>query len=245
MYYSTMIKRFWNTEDKSTKMKICGIKSLEIAYEAAELGTDAVGFHIWKRWNQNKLEDHIKQLKYILKFLPTPLSCWMVTDIVDPIVVKWILYKVGFDTIQIQGKVPLKEFLNLLKNLDSIRQKKEIKIVKSISMSMKSNEKILKNIEIYLPYVDGILLDSKWKGGSGVGIYNWSLAAEIVKEVQKPVILAGGLKPQNVANAITITRPYGVDVETGVERIVGHYRKKKIKCKSIIKIKNFLENVKA
>ena len=238
-----MIKSFWDNENKSIKVKLCGIKTLEIAYKTAQLGADAIGFHIWKKWAQNEFEEHIKQFRYILKFLPTQLSCWIVTDIIEPTIIKRVIYGIGFDTVQIQSKVPLKELLNLLKGLDSIRKKREIKIVKSIAMAAKSHEKILKNVEIYLPYVDGVLLDSRWKGGSGI-VHNWRLAAEIVKEVKKPVILAGGLNPENIATAITTARPYAVDVETGVETIVGYYKRKEIKCKSILEIKNFIQNAK-
>lgn len=243
-YYERMMKKFWNPQDKTVKVKICGIKSLEIAYEVAEIGSDAIGFHIWNKWKRDKIESHIKKIRYILRFLPPSLSCWLVSDIVDPTFIREIISKVNFDTLQIQGKVSLKDFLNLAHNLDLMRKKKKIRIVKSISMNLKNKEKILKVIKTYLPHVDGILLDSSWKGGSGIMRYNWSLAAEVAKEIQKPVILAGGLNPQNVTHAISIVSPYGVDVETGVETIVGYYRKKKIKCKSILKIKEFILNVK-
>ena len=72
------------------------------------------------------------------------------------------------------------------------------------------------------PYVDGILLDSgnpdkpeEGLGGTG-RIHNWELSAEIVKLVEKLVFLAGGLRPDNVAEAISRVHPYGVDVCSGL-----------------------------
>lgn len=238
-----MIKKFWNFKDKSIKVKICGITTLETAYNVAQIGSDAIGFHIWNKRNKNMLYEDIKKFEYISKFLPPDLSCWIVTNIVDFNIIKNIINKINFDTLQIQGKVPLKDFLNLLNNLNLINKSKKIKIVKNISMNQKEN-KIFKSINTYLPYIDGIILDSGWKGGSGLRSYSWNLAAKIVKQVQKPIILAGGLNPKNVAQAIAIVDPYGVDVETGVEIIVGYYKRKKVKCKSILKIKNFIENAK-
>ncbi|UCB42288.1 MAG: phosphoribosylanthranilate isomerase [Dehalococcoidales bacterium] len=72
------------------------------------------------------------------------------------------------------------------------------------------------------PYVDGLLLDSgnpdkpeEGLGGTG-RIHNWELSAEIVKLVEKPVFLAGGLRSDNVAEAISRVHPYGVDVCSGL-----------------------------
>jgi phosphoribosylanthranilate isomerase len=72
------------------------------------------------------------------------------------------------------------------------------------------------------PYVDGLLLDSgnpdkpeDGLGGTG-RIHNWELSAEIVRLAEKPVFLAGGLRPDNVAEAISKVRPYGVDVCSGL-----------------------------
>jgi phosphoribosylanthranilate isomerase len=72
------------------------------------------------------------------------------------------------------------------------------------------------------PQVDAILLDSgnqslviKELGGTG-RVHDWALSARIVRSVPKPVFLAGGLKPDNVARAIEQVRPFGVDVCSGL-----------------------------
>lgn len=74
----------------------------------------------------------------------------------------------------------------------------------------------------YAPLVDALLLDSGSPDGprpalGGTGqTHDWNLDAEIVGKVQVPVFLAGGLNPANVAEAIKVVRPFGVDVCTGV-----------------------------
>ena len=86
---------------------------------------------------------------------------------------------------------------------------------------------------------DAILLDSFSKGQyGGTGkIHDWGLSAKI-REVAKPVsvILAGGLKPENVKEAILKVQPYAVDVASGVEAIPG--------VKDHEKVRAFVENAK-
>jgi phosphoribosylanthranilate isomerase len=72
------------------------------------------------------------------------------------------------------------------------------------------------------PYVNGILLDSgdpslprKELGGTG-RTHNWAISRQVVEQVGVPILLAGGLRPDNVAQAIRMVRPYAVDVCTGV-----------------------------
>ncbi len=79
-----------------------------------------------------------------------------------------------------------------------------------------------KSIEqaIYLQdYVDALLLDTRTDdclGGTGK-VHDWSISAEIVSNVKKPVFLTGGLSPQNICSAIEMVKPFGVDVNSGVE----------------------------
>lgn len=70
---------------------------------------------------------------------------------------------------------------------------------------------------------DSLVLDTRsTRGYGGTGeVLDWSVAAEVVRSVQKPVFLAGGLTSENVREAIEKVRPYGVDVSSGVERSPG------------------------
>ena len=87
---------------------------------------------------------------------------------------------------------------------------------------------------------DAILLDSYVKGktgGTGV-VHNWKLSLQIKEIINPtPLILAGGLKPENVANAIRDAKPYAVDVSSGVEKKPG--------IKDHKKISNFIKNAKS
>jgi phosphoribosylanthranilate isomerase len=79
-------------------------------------------------------------------------------------------------------------------------------------------------------WADAILLDTKTDtriGGTGA-THDWSISARIVKEANKPVILSGGLNPQNVRDAIAVVSPFAVDVNSGVENPDGSKSPEKV-----------------
>lgn len=85
------------------------------------------------------------------------------------------------------------------------------------------DESTLSEIEAYPDPVGAILLDTYHKamlGGSGE-TFDWSLAVRAKALTDRPVILAGGLTPENVQDALGAVRPYGVDVSSGVEASPG------------------------
>jgi phosphoribosylanthranilate isomerase len=93
----------------------------------------------------------------------------------------------------------------------------------------------LQDAEAIAPYVDAILLDSgnpsltvKELGGTG-RIHDWSMSRRIRDSVDVPIYLAGGLKPENVHNAIEQVHPYALDVCSGV-RTNGHLDKHKLEA---------------
>lgn len=81
---------------------------------------------------------------------------------------------------------------------------------------------------------DGVIIDGSM--GSGT-LFNRSFAEEVVKKSHHPVYLAGGLTPENVADAIRAIRPYAVDVASGVEVSPG--------IKNCEKVRKFIENARA
>lgn len=73
------------------------------------------------------------------------------------------------------------------------------------------------------PPADALLVDTPAPGGGGgTGqTHDWTATRELAREIDAPVILAGGLDPDNVARAVRTVEPYGVDVASGVERAAG------------------------
>jgi phosphoribosylanthranilate isomerase len=83
-------------------------------------------------------------------------------------------------------------------------------------------------------HVDAIILDTldpaTGRHGATGMTHDWSISAAIVAAVRAPVILAGGLTPENVADAIRAVRPWGVDVHTGVENTDGTRNHAKVRA---------------
>ena len=83
--------------------------------------------------------------------------------------------------------------------------------------------------------VSAFMLDtpSQERGGTGQ-VFDWNLAVEFQKRITKPLILSGGLNPENVAKAIETVQPYAVDVSSGVEASPG--RKDHARLRDFIQI---------
>jgi phosphoribosylanthranilate isomerase len=84
-------------------------------------------------------------------------------------------------------------------------------------------------------HVSAFMLDTPSQDHGGTGrVYDWNLAVEFQKRITKPLILSGGLSPENVAKAIEMVHPYAVDVASGVEVSPG--RKDRARLRDFIQI---------
>lgn len=179
------------------KVKICGIKSVEVAHHAVNSGADALGFV----FAPSKREISPEQAKGIIKELPQ--ETWKVGVFVNetPEKIAEIAEEVGLTHIQLHGE----EQVNLYKGQDNI-------LIKSVSVKSESDIDKVGEVE-----ADYILLDSPpglYKGGNGTS-FNWSLASKL--KASNKILLAGGLNAVNVQQAIQTVKPYMVDVSSGVE----------------------------
>jgi phosphoribosylanthranilate isomerase len=112
-----------------------------------------------------------------------------------------------------------------------------LKIMRSIPVI---NEESIRLAIDYDQVADFLLLDTYKMGDKQIGatgiIHNWKISRAIVDAVRIPVILAGGLSPENVAEAIRQVRPAGVDSKTGTDKDGSHE-------KDLEKIKRFVETI--
>jgi phosphoribosylanthranilate isomerase len=124
------------------------------------------------------------------------------------------------DAVQIHGEnIDTRQFSLSMKNID---------IIKPVSVNVSDiKSTALRAADLF----DAVLLDSSTRsklGGTGL-IHDWKVSKQITEAIKpKPLILAGGLKPDNVAEAIRKVRPYGVDVCTGTEASPGVKDPKKL-----------------
>lgn len=180
-----------------TRIKICGITSLEVALAATEAGTDALGFVFAP--SSRRIQPVMA--KEIISQLPPYVNAVGVFVNEKPEVVCQIAEYCGLHLIQLHGE----ETPEYCKDLNR-------PVVKAIRVAAP---------EHLLPMADyrvqGFLLDSLvagQQGGTGKS-FPWNLAREAAQYGK--IILAGGLNPDNVVTAINCALPYGVDVSSGVE----------------------------
>jgi phosphoribosylanthranilate isomerase len=189
-------------------VKICGITNELDAAAAINAGADALGFNIVAR--SKRCIDLDVAAVWIGKL---PKDVWKVAVTADP---NWE------DACRI-GQLPFIDALQLHGNESSefCRQLREagIQFAKAVPVT---GSKSLADLPNY--FTDTMILDSSTRGAfGGTGkAFPWKFAPEFVRHHPKlNVILAGGLNPQNVAEAVNAVRPRGVDVTTGVEKAPG------------------------
>ncbi|MDK2892861.1 MAG: phosphoribosylanthranilate isomerase [Methanohalophilus sp.] len=109
--------------------------------------------------------------------------------------------------------------------LRSIRNQSDVQLHQVFSLPEKANIEHAReivdkaNLLIDADLVDGIVLDTGSINGGGSGkVHDWNISQEIVNKLDLPVIIAGGLTPENVASCVKQIVPYGVDVSSGVEK---------------------------
>ncbi|MGY4687543.1 phosphoribosylanthranilate isomerase [Petrotoga sp. DB-2] len=201
------------------RIKVCGITNIEDAINISKAGVDALGFILAE--SPRKVE--LSKILEISKELPPFVS--RVAVVVNPNKeeIEKIERSKVFDYVQFHGS----EDANIIKNC-------KLKTIKAIKIENKSS---LEEISKYNDFVDYFLFDTKIGekiGGTG-HTFNW----EILKEanIKKPFILAGGLSPENVVEAIKTIKPNAVDLNSKVELYPGKKDIRSIK-ETIDKIKN-------
>ncbi len=180
------------------RIKICGTTNLHDAYAAVEFGTDAIGFVFYHKSPRAITPEVAKEIISSLPPFVTTVGVFVDKEKAD---VAEIASYTGIDVIQLHGTEP-PEYCNLGK-----------KIIKAIRV------KELSDLEPLNRYKDisAFLLDTYSQdviGGTGQ-IFNWEIAVE-AKRFGK-IILAGGLTPENIEEAVKLVQPYAIDVASGVE----------------------------
>ncbi len=186
------------------KVKVCGITNLNDALSACHSGADAVGFILYPK---SKRFIKAKEVRKITSQLPPFLTKVGVFVNEDPRDVLEILSYAHLDFAQLHGDETPEE-------CDYVGANRVIKVFR-----LKSEEEVEK-IRPYVGKVRAILLDtydSKVYGGTGKP-FDWKVALRVREEFPElPLILSGGLTPENVKRAVETVKPYAVDVSSGVE----------------------------
>ena len=200
-----------------TRVKICGIKREQDVLDAAAAGADAIGFVFYDASPRNV---SIEQAAELLAATPAFVTSVALIKDAEARFVEQVLEAVPVDLLQFHGTEPAafcRQFGRpYIKALGMLGET-------DISAKAASYED-----------ARGILLDAHAPGGDGGtgDRFDWN---DIPPDLSDRLVLAGGLDPDNVYDAVRITRPYAVDVSSGVEQQKG--------IKSADKIRRFIEQV--
>ena len=200
-----------------TKVKICGITTVEDAHMAIEAGADALGFVFYDKSPRNLLPERAAE---IISSLPPFIHVVGLFVHAQLDFVNATADRCRLDIVQLHGDES-QEFCARVNR----------RVIKAFRVKDITS---LDRMEEYR--VAGYLLDAyspKAFGGTGV-TFNWDTA--VVAKKFGPIILAGGLTPDNVAEAIGHVSPYGVDVSSGVESAPG--------VKDPAKVREFIKRAK-
>jgi phosphoribosylanthranilate isomerase len=181
------------------RIKICGITDLNDALAAAEAGADALGFV----FAPSPRQVTPAQAAAIIGELPPYVTTVGLVVDQDPLP---ILSECPVDVIQFHGSETPEDVSRVHRRAYKVFRVREERDLEALAGY---------HVSAFLldAYVPGI------PGGTGQS-FPWRLAVE-AKRFGRPVIVAGGLTPENVADCVETTRPYGVDVSSGVEASPG------------------------
>ena len=184
-------------------VKICGITRLEDAEAAVALGAGALGFVFWPK-SPRYIDP--ERARAIVAALPPFVTTVGVFVDQAPRLVNGVAARVGVAAVQLHGDEPVQ----MLEQIDR-------PVVKALAMRASTQAA---DADVW-PSRVRLLIDAHdpaRRGGTGKTV-DWDGAAAIA--ARRPVLLAGGLKPGNVVEAILTVRPFGIDVSSGVESAPG------------------------
>jgi len=194
------------------RIKICGITNLEDALLAAELGAHALGFIFAAQSPRSVAPAAARE---IIRQLPPLVLTVGVFVNEEAAAVRELAERAGLDWVQLHGA----ETPDYCRSLGR-------RVIKAFRIQ---NEESLQSLEAYRGAAQAFLLDTYKKGlvGGTGETFDWDLARKAEK--YGPIVLAGGLTPENVATAIAAVQPQGVDVASGVEAAPGRKDPEKLR----------------
>ena len=217
-------------------IKICANTNLEDAQMAVAMGADAVGFV----FAASRRQMTPAEVGEITAHLPGGVERIGVFDVQGAPEIASTVARAGLTGVQLHGPLDPEVVTGLTRELAP-----GICVIQTVAWAVgerngEAAQQVARQMQQIdrFPAIGRVLVDSRIgpvSGGTGVP-FGWSEAAEVLRagRDRAGLIVAGGLRPENVAAAITTLRPWGVDVATGVEQSPGK--------KDPAKIRMFVEN---
>ncbi len=192
-----------------TRIKICGVRHVEDALTAARAGADAVGLVFVTRSPRLVMMEDAARISAALPAFVEPIALFV--DGLFPQVRDTAL-QLGLRTVQLHGS----------ESPAYAKELRPLKVIKALPFGPQLPDEAAR-WRTQCPNLAALLIDTppaqaEALPGGGGAAFNWQELAQMQRPDWPPLLLAGGLNPHNVAQAIAQVRPWGVDVSSGVER---------------------------
>ena len=179
----------------------------------ADSGVQRLGFPLGLVVHREDLPED--EAAAIIRTLGLGPCAWLITYLDDPRSIAALCDRLGCAGVQLHGPVDK----GRVAGLRALRPR--LQVVRSLIVRDGNLAELEAGVTAFSPHVDGFITDTfdSATGASGATgkTHDWAVSRRLVELSPRPVILAGGLTPENVARAIRTVRPAGVDAHTGVE----------------------------
>jgi phosphoribosylanthranilate isomerase len=199
--------------DVKDLVQVAGIIDAEEAALLAEEGVDWFGFPL--RLPSGKDDISEAAATAIIGSLKSPQEGVLISYLTDADEISAFTAELGVRAVQLHGDVTPAE----LRRLKELRP--DLYVLKSLVVKTDNAEELLAFVDEVADHVDMFITDTfnpatGAKGATGL-THDWNVSAELVRRSPKPLMMAGGLTPENVADAIRAVRPAAVDAHTQLE----------------------------
>lgn len=198
-------------------IQIAGVKNKAEAEMLANAGVTHIGFPLRLPVNKEDVDD--REARDIIKTIPGNVHKVLITYLSTAKDIVELSNYLGTDIVQAHGII----------SVDDIKKIKALspglKVIKSLIVSKNNFNELARTVKDFEDHVDLFITDTFDPDTGATGAtgltHDWNVSKKIVEMTKVPVILAGGLNPKNVKQAIKTVKPAGVDVHTGVENALG------------------------
>jgi len=205
-------------------VQIAGVIDAAEAQMLQQCGVRYLGFPLRLLVNRKELTE--KEAAAIIKNLAPPVFGVLITYLSEASKIAAFCHTLGARIVQLHGDIGQDE-LTHLKTLDP-----NLTVIKSLVVGMRDDKALEAMLSELSPFVDAFITDTfdPKTGASGATgkTHDWRVSRRLVELSPRPIILAGGMTPENVRRAILEVRPAGVDSHTGVEDATGRKSREKV-----------------
>ncbi len=207
-----------------TRVQVAGISNLADALACEAAGVDAIGFTIGLPTGPHNGLDEAGAAA-IVRALPPFVVPVLITYRVTAAEVVPLCRELGLNQVQLHAPAEPAEMLRMREAVPGLKLILAVNVTGEDALAVAAGR---------AAYADAIILDTydpaTGRHGATGKTHDWAISRRIVEQCPRPVILAGGLNPANVAEAIRQVRPWAVDVHTGVENADGSTNHDKIRA---------------